>query len=697
MSIKKDILWRIYLAFLAVCCMGCTILYKAVKIETVEGTELRALSDSTTLAYEPIEAERGNILSDDGRLLATSLPFFQIRMDVNAQGISDELFEDKVDSLAMKMSAFFKDKSAQSYRQELITARKQGIHSYLIKKDASYPEMQEIKTWPILRNGRYKGGLLTWSMSKRVLPFRSLAKRTIGYIRDSIQPVGLEGSFDEQLSGVKGKRLVQKIAGGTRIPVNDEDEIHSENGKDIVTTIDVNLQDVLENALRSTLVKNNAEHGCAVLMEVATGKIKAIANLRKMGEGEYDEVLNHAIGEADEPGSTFKLASAIALLDDNMVKLTDSVEIEGGKAQFYDKWMHDSEDHHLAKVTVKHAFEISSNVAFAKLVDKHYGNHPEKFTQHLLDMGLYNKTGVEIKGEADPFIRQPNATGWSGTTLPWMAVGYGIQESPLQILTLYNAIANNGYHVKPYLVKEIQQQGKAVKVYEPEVSKKRICSEETLKKVKAMMEGVVENGTGTGLKSPYYTVAGKTGTAQILENGHYTDKHRASFVGYFPADKPAYSCIVIVYEPTNGIYYGGLVAAPVFKEVADKVYATSLQLHDKDNTKNKFEATTTPEMKSGSRNDAESICKELAITASPENEALWMSMQTLNGAVVMKEQRQAEGSVPNVTGMGLRDALYLLEKEGLVVEFKGNGKVKQQSINPGTATMRGQAISIELN
>lgn len=696
MSIKKDILWRIYLAFFAVCCLGFTIVYKTVRIQYVEGPELRAKSDSATIAFKPIDAERGNILSEDGRLLATSLPFFEVRMDVSAQGLTDEVFNEKVDSLAHALANYYKDKPAQLYKQELVYARKQNLHNFLIAKKASYPEMEAIKTFPILNRGRYKGGLLTWQFSKRVIPFQSLAKRTIGYVRDSIQPVGLEGTFDNELSGIKGKRLMQRIAGGTWIPVNDEDEISSENGKDVVTTIDVNLQDVLENALRNALVKNNADHGTAVLMEVATGKIKAIVNLGKVGDGQYDEILNYAVGEADEPGSTFKLASAISLLEDGYVKLDDSIDIEYGKHAFYKDTMRDAEQHKVNNVTIKHAFEISSNVAFSKLVDKYYHDHPERFTQHLLNLGLTNRTGVEIPGEAEPVIHQPSQKGWSGTTLPWMAVGYSVQETPLQMLTLYNAIANNGYVVKPYLVKEIQVQGKTVKKFEPQVSNKRLCSQATLQKVHEMMEGVVENGTASNIKSPYYKIAGKTGTAQILVGKHYSNTYRASFVGFFPADKPAYSCIVVVHQPSNGVYYGGWVAGPVFKEIADKIYSTRLELHQKDNNNKNYIVDKLPDMKSGNMQDAELICKNLGIKTNPENETQWMAAQTLATDVQMKERMEEDGVVPNVMGMGLKDALFLLENQGLTVDFKGTGKVKQQSLSPGSKAARGQAITIDL-
>lgn len=696
MSIKRDILWRIYLAFFIVGVAGIAVIVQAGRIQTVEGDYWRNLADSTTLSYVPIDAERGNILSSDGRLLATSLPFFEVRFDINTDALTDEIFNANRKELAKKMSGYFGDKSATEYENFLIKARKSKQRYVLIRKEVTYPQLQVMKTWPIFNLGRYKGGFITIQHNKRVMPFRMLAHRTIGYTRDDIKPVGLEGTFDTELAGVRGKRLMQKIAGGAWIPVNDENEISSENGKDVLTTLDVNLQDVVESALLDAVTKHNAAYGTAILMEVSTGKIKAIANVGKTKDS-YWENFNYAVGEATEPGSTMKLASALALLEDGYVSLNDSVDLELGSRQFHDKTMRDSEKHNLRNVTVKHAFEVSSNVAFSKLIDKHYSHQPEKYIEHLKKFGLHEVTGVEIKGEAVPYIKDPSSNHWSGITLPWMAVGYEWRLTPLQILTFYNAIANDGHVVKPYLVDAILKNGKTVQKFKPEVSKRQICSDKSLKQVRQMLEGVVLNGTGDHLVSKNYAFAGKTGTAQIVKSGRYEKVYQASFAGYFPAENPKYSCIVVINSPSNGIFYGGWVAGPVFREIADKVYAMSFDMHKSSNKYHDYLAEKIPFLKPGYKPDALEVYKALDVKCKTETDALWVSYQRRANDIELTEKPMNDKQVPNVQGMGLKDALYLLENYGLNVQVKGKGRVRQQSLTPGSIATKGQTILIELS
>lgn len=696
MSIKRDILWRIYLAFLVVGIAGAAVLVQAARIQTVEGEHWRNLADSTTLAYVPIDAERGNILSSDGRLLATSLPFFEIRFDINTDALTDEKFNAHRKDLAKKMSSYFGDKSVTEYENFLIKARKSGQRYLLVRKNVTYPELQEMKTWPIFEWGRYKGGFIAIQHNKRVMPFRMLAHRTIGYTRDDIKPVGLEGYFDDELAGVRGKRLMQKIAGGTWIPVNDENEISSENGKDILTTLDVNLQDVVETALLNAVSKHNADHGTAILMEVSTGKIKAIANVGKTKDS-YWENYNYAVGEATEPGSTMKLAAALSLLEDGYISLDDSIDLELGRKDFYDKTMKDSEKHNLRNVTIKHAFEVSSNVAFAKLIDKYYNHQPEKYIEHLKKFGLDELTGVEIKGEASPYIKDPSSNHWSGISLPWMAVGYEWRLTALQVLTFYNAIANDGYVVKPYLVDAVMKSGKVVTKFKPEVSSRQICSDKSLKQVRAMLEGVIENGTGDHLYSKNYKFAGKTGTSQIVKSGRYEKVYQASFAGFFPAEKPKYSCIVVINSPSNGVFYGGWVAGPVFREIADQVFALDMDMHKSMNEYESYVAEKIPYLKPGYKPDALEVYKELGVKCETETDGLWVSYKRKTNNMELTEKPIKENLVPNVQGMGLRDAIYLLENYGLQVHVKGKGRVRQQSISPGTTAGKGQTITIELS
>lgn len=698
MSVKRAILFRIYLAFIAVCLLGAAILAQAFRVQQIEGAHLITLADSLTTDYIPIDAERGNILAEDGRVLASSLPYYEVRADLNAEALTKKIFNQHVDSLAWCLSRFKGDRSKEYYEQMLRNARSSGSRYFLIAKNVTYPEMQQMRKWPLFRLGRYKGGMIAVQTNKRSMPYKVLAYRTIGSVRAGIQPVGLEGRFDEQLAGMRGKRLMQRIAGGTWIPVNDDNEIMPVHGKDVITTIDINLQDVAENALLKALQKHNADHGCVVVMEVKTGKIRAIANLGLTNEGEYWEKLNYAVGEASEPGSTMKLATFIALLEDGYVDINDSIDLEKGVTQFFNSKMYDSEKHELRNVTVQHAFEISSNVATSKLANKHYAANPKKYVEHLKDLLLDKPIGIEIDGEVPPLIKNPGDNGWSGISLPWMSVGYEMKLTPLQILALYNAVANDGKMMKPYLVSQIQERGKEVEQFDPQILKDEICSKKTLNKIKLMLEGVVENGTADHLKTKNYSFAGKTGTALIADNNNkYYDKvYQASFVGYFPADAPEYSCIVVINRPKNGVYYGGYVAAPVFREIADKVVSNAIELHAPSNTRQKFYADKLPDAKSGFKHDVSTIYETIGVSCNYNQEDNWISAQSHDNAINLEGRKVKEGIVPDVRGMGLRDALYLLENEGLRVRFSGKGKVKSQSIRYGTHSIRGAEIVLEL-
>ncbi|MCK4639399.1 MAG: penicillin-binding protein 2, partial [Bacteroidales bacterium] len=418
----------------------------------------------------------------------------------------------------------------------------------------------------------------------RKMPFKELAKRTIGYENKKENLfVGLEGAYSEYLEGKKGKQLRQRICNGDWKPIQDENEIEPQNGKDIITTIDINIQDVAENALLEHLKEHKAFQGCAILMEVETGYIKAIANLQyDSSDNKYKESYNYAFAENVEPGSTFKLASMIAVIEDRKVNLSDTIDTGDGWIVYYNRTMRDAYKIRDGKITCREAFEKSSNVGVSMIIWDAYKKNPEKFVEHLYDMSLNKPLGIEFQGEGHPFIKHPKDKKiWYGTTLPWMSVGYEISLTPLQILTFYNAVANGGKMVKPMFVKEIRQTGKTIKTFKPVVINKSICSKRTIDTVQSLLEGVVERGTAKSLNNSIYKIAGKTGTAQIANKnkGYNKGFYNASFVGYFPADDPKYSCIVVVNKPSGGKYYGSSVAAPVFKEIADKVYATQLDIH----------------------------------------------------------------------------------------------------------------------
>jgi len=573
MNKKKEIIWRVWFAMLLLVLFGIAIVVKAASIQIVQGEDLRQLADSLTVFSKTIDPERGNIYTENGDLLSTSLPFFEIRMDFRSEAIRDSVFNKNVDSLAIMFAKYVGNKSKAAYKKELIKNRIKGNRYYLVKRNVKYPQLQAMKKWPFFREGRYKSGMIILQKNERKNPFGMLAHRTIGYVRDEGKvKVGIEGKFDGFLKGVQGRVLVQKIGRNTYIPLNGKDDVQPKTGQDVYLTIDVNMQDLVESALVKALKLNKADHGTAVLMEVSTGKIKAISNLTYYkNANKYIEDYNYAVGEATEPGSTFKLISLAALIDDGYVKITDKVDLEGGEKQFADRVMRDSHTPEEDVVTVSRAFEISSNVGISKLVNKFYYKKRQKFHDKLTSFHLNNPVGIEITGEANPVIHAPKE--WSLVSLPWMSIGYEVQFTPIQILAFYNAIANNGKMMKPYLVSSIREYDHIIEQYDPVIIDNRVVKNTTVASLKTMLKNVVENGTARNIKSKNVSMAGKTGTSQIAnKKTNYKDKiYQASFAGYFPADNPKYSCIVVINNPTNGQFYGNQVSAPVFAEIANKV------------------------------------------------------------------------------------------------------------------------------
>lgn len=707
MDIKKEVILRTKIIY-ALALIGSVLIFsRAVYINVAEGDKWREQRKKNTVKYISVAADRGNILADDGTLLATSLQFFDVRMDFRAGGLTKEVFNKNVDSLAILLSAhIFKDMSKAAVKNLLIRERKAGDRYFLIKKDVTYDELELIKSFPMLRMGANKGGLILEKKSKREMPFQMLAYRTIGSTRDSIKYIGLEGTCNKVLTGESGKKLMQKIQpGNIWIPINDLTEIKPKNGADVLTTLNINLQDIAENALLKALQKHNADHGSVIVMDVKTGAIKAMANLGKMGDS-YWEDYNYAIGASTEPGSTFKLATLMSLLEDGYIKLDDTVNLNYGQAQFANSKMHDSEEHNITWTTVQHAFEVSSNVGIAKVAVQHYGvdDRAKQFTSRLKKFGLDRKTGIELEGEGTPYIKDAfdKKENWSKTSLPWMAHGYEVQMTPLQILTFYNAIANNGVEVKPYLVQEYQQNGETIRRFDTTVINRNIASPATIAAARTLLEGVVTNGTAKSLRSPNYTFAGKTGTARI----DYFDKNKkgngkefqASFVGYFPADTPIYSCIVVVSNPRQNGYYGGAVAGPVFKEIADNCYATLDKFHpviNKRDTIKELAINELPVYNAGLLADLNYISSHLGLKINNYNNyksgkagSEWAVVTPDSNKLVFETRPIQKGIVPNVKGMGLRDALYLLESKGLKVHVRGAGKVVQQSVEPGTTAGR---------
>lgn len=709
MENKKDILSRTYLVYIFLCVFAIAILYKICIIQFKEGDEWKQKAEKFNTKVFEIEAVRGNIFDVNGNLLATSLPYYEVAVDINAPSIDKKLFESKVDSLGFLLADLFKDKTEKQYIKLLRKARKSGDRYVVLKRNVPYKDLQTLKTFPIFKRGK-RGGLVTLQTNKRERPFKILAARTIGMSRTGIKPVGLEGAYDSTLMGVSGQRLMQKIAGDVWRPINDENEVEPKDGSDLYTTIDINIQDVAENALLKTLVKNNASHGCAILMEVKTGEIKAIANLTRDGKdsSSYSESLNYAVAYATEPGSTFKLASYLAVMDDYGVSLDEKIPVGNGEVTYYNKTIKDAHAPEAPVLTLKRAFEVSSNVAAAKTIQKYYSKDPQKYINKLRSFHLHEKLGLSIPGEGTPLIKQPKSKDWSGLSLPQISYGYESLITPLQTLTLYNAVANDGKMVKPRFEKEIKHNGKTVKTFTTQVIDEQIVKASTIKKAKEMLEGVVENGSGKGLNITAFKVGGKTGTAQIAKAGSkgYGDvgnrNYQASFVGYFPADKPLYTCIVIINSPSNGIYYGGLVAGPVFKEIAEKVYSTSLDFHSPINNKQNL-LTKAPTSIKSKNDEMLIVSKALGLPAKSsvtENNYVARNPQDSTKIVLSEtnlESQLKKGIVPNLNGLSAKDALYLLENNGFHVKILGMGSVKKQSIEAGQKFNKGDKITLILS
>ncbi len=696
MNIKKSILIRVRIAFLGVVLFAICVAAKIGHIQVIEGEKWSKMAEEIMFDYRKVKATRGNIYSDNGSLLATSLPFYKVAIDPTL--VKKEIFDKGIDSLALLIARFYKDKPASEYKQMLKDARATGKQYVVInRKQINYQAKKDMQSWPIFRLGRYKGGVIFEKMDVRYRPFSNLSRRTVGYVNEDGDGAGLEYSFDEALGGQDGEALFQKIAGGTWKPVFDANNIRATDGYDIQTTIDINLQDVAETSLHRHMALHDADEGTVVVMEVKTGHIKAISNLSRDGNGNYSEQFNHAVGGSIEPGSTFKLVTMMALLEDTNIELSDSIKTGNGEHTFYNKKVRDHHDGGFGTITIKQAFELSSNVAMAKLVDQHFGLKPEKFIDYIDKLKLSKPLGLQITGEAYPKIKRPKEKGWSGITLPWMSYGYGLEMSPLHTLALFNAVANDGKMIKPMFVTSVLRADKEKQHFETEVINSKICSNKTLNQLKLLLDGVVENGTAKNLKDAHYRIAGKTGTAQILENGKYTRKYITSFVGYFPAHAPKYSAIVVVKNPKGWQQYGNNVAGPVFKEIADNIYSRDIQLHLAMEKKKVLEPGVFPVIRGGKQDELTMLANELGVSTHSTTEEEWVKATRSGSAVIWKKNVAGQEMVPDVVGMTFRDALYLLEKSGLRVVYEGKGRVSEQSLPPGTRFGKGARISIKLS
>jgi cell division protein FtsI (penicillin-binding protein 3) len=667
---KDQILTRTGVIYGIVVVMALAVFIRIIILQFVQSDRWAAMADKVVFRRQADKAARGDILSDDGRILASSVPYYTVYMDTRSSGMADTTWANGINGLCHGLSRYVGGNTPEGWKTALTNARKRGDRYYLIKRHVSYETLKQLKELPIFRYGKFRGGIMYQPENRRIMPNGLLARRTIGYITEDTLAniVGIEGSFNNYLAGKDGLKVQQRLTGGAWIDVDNLETVHARPGHDIVTTIDLDLQDAAENALYKQLSRHKAHHGCAVVMEVKTGDIKAIANLEIGSDGLYHETYNYAVGESTEPGSTFKLMSMIAALEDGVIDLHDTINTGDGTVRYYDKVIRDHEEKGLGKITAREVFEHSSNVGTAKIINDNYKDNPRRYIDRLYSMQINKPLDLQIKGEGKPVIRGPGDKLWSGISLPMMSHGYEVQMTPLQILTFYNAVANNGKMVKPRFVSEVRNGNRTVKSFDTEVITNAICSKSTIRKAQSLLEGVVENGTAKNLKNSNYKIAGKTGTAQIANAKHgYRSgariSYQASFVGYFPADDPLYSCIVVVNAPSNWVYYGNVVSGPVFKEIADKVYASSFY-------------------------------RELQ-ALNPQGEDKVTLREAANG-VERGDLSHSEGMMPNVTGMGLRDALYMLENSGVRVRYSGKGKVVKQSPQPGVRISRGATVAIQL-
>lgn len=698
-----------YLCFIGIVVLAVLVMGKATIIQRVQGEHWRSMSDSMHQKIVELKAERGTIFSEDGQMLSTSLPQFDIYMDFMADGLREKdgkIYKQYIDSFAMRMADYYGDKSAKEYRKEFDNAYKKGSRYYSLKKKISFEDYKALREFPLIKLGKNKSGIIVEETSKRIAPFGLLANRTIGLSREYVNSdgkmkkmnVGLEMSYDSLLDGQNGKRVVRFIRGGA-VPVEGF-QVEPENGKDIYTTIDVNIQDVTEMALLKMVQQVQAQYGTAIVMETKTGKIKAIANLgRTAKDTAYWERDNYAL-RVTEPGSTIKLVTFLAALDKGTSKSGDLFDVGGsGRMQVGPRIITDAHVMNPTVMTVEQLIAHSSNVGLGKMALKGFGSQPTEFKEYLEKYHLNTKSTIDLASVPNPRIA-PLAKDHGGLmNLLTMSFGYALQVSPMQMLTLYNAIANNGVMVSPYLVNSVKNKGVLVKQMHPRILEEEICKPATLEAAKKALKLTITEGSGKKVfKDMPFMVAGKTGTARIADEGisYGHGIYQASFVGYFPEENPQYSCIVLLRTRAgSGLYYGGQLAAPVFREIATKVY--SMYVDRK--TPKGYEGTvdSTSYFYAGSTNAIKNVMSMLNIPfVDSIQQSQWVNMYAKNYKPVLKNNLVKDKLMPNVRGMGLRDAIRLLEPMGLRVSVSGNGKVAGQSIAAGSPFAKGQVVTLSL-
>jgi cell division protein FtsI (penicillin-binding protein 3) len=711
---KTDTLWKTHLVYILVLLFGIAIIGKIVLMITKDNKEYQKLAEKREYRVRELEASRGNIFSADGNLMATTIPLYDIFFD--AKSVDSTIFYSQIDQLCAQLAETFPSKTASQWKEHIIKGKARGNRHNLIARNISLELCRKMEQFPIFNLGKFKGGFIAEKKARRDKPYKELAGCTIGYyINDSLK-AGLEGTYNEYLKGQNGHMLVRLLHHGSEIPIDSEDDMDAQNGDDLVTTFDVKLQDIVESALNTTMVNNKAEQGCAILMDVETGYIRAMANLTLNHKtGNYEESTNFALAERYEPGSVFKIASMIVLLNHNPdLKLDDKVNIGSGAIKFSNRTMKD--DHSFAKngiCTMQEVIEQSSNKGTAVLITKAFAAHPEKYVDGLYALGLNKKIGTGIAREAQPYIKHPNDKTrdgrklWSNVSLPWMSIGYEVNVTPLHLITLYNAIANGGRMMKPQFVTEIRRGNQTIEKFEPIVLNEQIASPESIEKIKTMLEGVVIRGTAKRqFKDCVVKAAGKTGTAQYYdrvqgyayhEPGIGRKLYNTTFVGYFPVDKPKYSCIVVVSRARGPFWAAGSVSAPGFREIAEKVYAMHLGVQE---DKHLNDSTIQPAPKPVIMPHDQALAylnglNEHFTDYEPKSE--WVRMEKMdNEGFELKSACLKPTTVPNVVGMNITDAVYLLESMGIKTSFTGQGQVKEQSLHAGDTLRANSVINLKL-
>lgn len=703
MSKSKNHLYRraylIYFGFVFI--MG-AVMYSTLNLQ-INGPGVAFETEEGQLPTRVVNRvpRMGQILDRNEVPLITSVTFYDIYMDPTV--VDSALFDSKVSELGQGLHELYPENSERYYIEKITKARANKVRYLLIRRKVTNYERKRLRKLPIFELGQMKGGIIdNVETILRKKPYGNLLNRTLGYYKElegqKPAKVGIEGAYYSYLKGEDGKEVEQRISSGWKKTGKVLKE--AVEGADVISTIDKEIQEVAHSELEKQMIYMNAEHGCVILMDVKTGYVRAVANLTKIEEGKYTENYNYAIGYLEVPGSTFKLASLMAGLEDGKFKITDKV-VAGGRYAVGGSSMSDS-NHGMGygTITIQQAFEKSSNVIL-QLMHRVYRNQPEQFIAQLKRFGLTERLGIDLEGEPRPDVAVPGSKTWSVLSLPWTSVGYEVRQTPLQVLAFYNAVANNGKLVRPLFVEKIKRNGQVIKTFKPVVLNPQICSTHTLKILQSCLEGVMLRGTGKSLKSSLFTIAGKTGTAVLTAagGGYGTENgksYQASFVGYFPAKKPIYSCIVVIAKPKKA-YYGAAVSGTVFAEIANKVYASALQYHRAVNDPRAPLAQDVPTVKSGSARDLSAVMKELNIRYQQNNEGEWLKADTSENRLQVSRKVIFQKKVPNVLGMSAKDAVYLLESRGLVVRLNGLGRVVNQSIAPGNQIVKGQVIQIKLN